>query len=93
MILTHSVLLTADPIFNDFQNRTFEFFGEPGPTYNMITHQKATVNMRLAWAGDRHIRQQEGKGTFTEVLAFKFVDTTVLVEVSEPGSMTGKLQH
>ena len=80
----------ADPIFSDFQNRTFEFFDEPGLTYNVLTHSSATVNMRLTYAGERHIRHQPGKGTFADVLACKFDDTHVLVEITEPGHLAGK---
>lgn len=47
--------------------------------------------MRLVHAGDRHIRQQEGGGTFADALAFQLPDSSqVLVEITELGDMIGK---
>ena len=45
--------------------------------------------MHLVEAGPRHIRLQEGQGTFIDSLGFAFYDTRVLVEVDEQGAMTG----
>ena len=82
----------SDPFFRDFTNSSFEFLGDSTKLYNIFTDNETVVNMRLAEAGENHIRMQSGEGTFADQLAFNLSNhknhSRILVEISEQGDMS-----
>ena len=84
-------VLRLDPIFKDFAGRSWEFLGQAGKIYNILSaNEGAVVNMQLVEAGPRHIRQQQGEGTFAGAMAFLVNGMRILASVDEAGSMTGR---
>ncbi len=55
--------MMSDPVLQGFDKSTFEFFGQPGFNYSVLTSAGMAINMQLVPAGPEHVRHQDGAGT------------------------------
>ncbi len=54
--------MMSDPVLQGFDKSTFEFFGQPGFNYSVLTTTGMAINMQLVPAGPEHFRHQGGAG-------------------------------
>ncbi|KAL0029749.1 hypothetical protein WJX79_007268 [Trebouxia sp. C0005] len=71
-----------------FDQRIFEFFGQPDHNYTVISSPSVTLNMQLVSAGPRHLRHQGGEGTFVGALGVMMIQCVLEVRLDTAGNMT-----
>ncbi|BDA44602.1 hypothetical protein COCOBI_06-0780 [Coccomyxa sp. Obi] len=72
----------GDPILTDFEGRTFEFLGEVGKYYDIISEEQHQVTMKLKLG-----QMWDHNGTYMEGIGFRYQDHTVIVELGEDDNM------
>ncbi|CAL5220920.1 g3017 [Coccomyxa viridis] len=72
----------GDPYFTGFDQRVFEFIGQPGTMYSLISerHHQVSTRLKLGVMWDHN-------GTYMDGIGFQYRDHQVTVELSEDGQL------
>ena len=78
---------SGDPIFTGFAGRSFEFLGQPGHYYNVMSERNHQISTKLKvgimW---------DHNGTYMEGVGFHYRSHKVVIELSvtNPDTITGE---
>ncbi|EIE21380.1 hypothetical protein COCSUDRAFT_56599 [Coccomyxa subellipsoidea C-169] len=72
----------GDPIMTDFEGHTFEFMGEVGKFYDVISEKDHQMTMKLKLG-----QMWDHNGTYMEGIGFRYQDHTVVIELASDDSM------
>ncbi len=84
--MTH--VLCTDPMMTTFDGRTFEFIGEVGAYYNVISEKQHQVSMKLKLG-----QMWDHNGTYMDGIGFKYQDHEVIIELAAGDNMHGESGH
>ncbi|KAK9814775.1 hypothetical protein WJX72_011270 [[Myrmecia] bisecta] len=76
------------PLLTGYDGRTFDFEGQAGHTYNLLTEQKHQLNVRMSAANLHDEAHAATGGTVMTELSFQYRDHVVMAEVDVDGNMT-----
>ncbi|BDA46628.1 hypothetical protein COCOBI_09-0800 [Coccomyxa sp. Obi] len=72
----------GDPMMTTFDGRTFEFLGEIGAYYNVISEKQHQVSMKLKLG-----QMWDHNGTYMDGIGFKYQDHEVIIELAADDKM------
>ncbi|KAK9908491.1 hypothetical protein WJX75_008624 [Coccomyxa subellipsoidea] len=72
----------GDPVMSDFEGKTFEFMGEVGKFYDVISEKDHQMTMRLKLG-----QMWDHNGTYMDGIGFRYQDHKVVVELGTDDNM------
>ena len=85
--MLYAAMGSGDPIFTGFAGRSFEFLGQPGHYYNVMSERNHQISTKLKvgimW---------DHNGTYMEGIGFHYRSHKVVIELSatNPDTITGE---
>ncbi|BDA48425.1 hypothetical protein COCOBI_12-1040 [Coccomyxa sp. Obi] len=72
----------GDPIMTSFDGRSFEFFGQVGAYYNVISEKQHQMSMKLKLG-----QMWDHNGTYMEGVGFRYQDHKIIIELGADDNM------